>query len=216
MDETYKFESDYLARFYYNGALHEFLNSDSLKTCWTSEKVFPFFVESTAGLSEPLFTNYPLHFVNTTTRRLSIRYSLLVNQYIISKSAFSYWTGVKQQNAEAGELYYTQPYQLRGNVYNPNNQDELVLGYFMVAGVSQKRIFVNKPAPPVKMYYPVCQLSESDYEAYGFMFLGGTSADWPLYVTQGPGGGRALPNQACIDCRQKGGSLDKPDFWEDN
>ena len=209
MDETFKFESDYLIDFYYDVTLHVFPNSDSLKTCWYSGKVYPFFVESTTSLNEPRFTRYPLHFVNTKTRRLSIRYSLIVNQYTINKKAYEYWNGVKEQNTESGGLYYSQPYQMHGNVYNTSDQNELVLGFFIVAGVSQKRIFVNRPNPTIDMLYPICQLSQSDYEDYGWMFLGGTPADWPLYITEGPGG-RALPNQECIDCTQKGGKLDKP------
>lgn len=215
LDETYQYESDYVIDFYYNGVVHEFPNKDSLKTCWYSGNVFPFYVESTTGMTEPRFTNYPLHFVSTKTRKISVRYSLLVNQYSINETTYEYWNGVKEQNASSGELYYTQPYQLRGNVYNTSNQDELVLGYFMVAGISQERIFVDKPAPPVLMLYPICELTANDYEDYGYMFLGGSPAEWPLYITTGPGGARALPNQSCIDCRKNGGTITKPDFWEE-
>ena len=215
MDETFQYESDYLIHYLYDGILHIFYNTDSLKTCWKSGKVFPFFVESTTGLIEPRFTRYPLHFVNTKTRKLSIRYSLFINQYTISENAYRFWHGIKEQNIETGEMYTRQPYQLRGNIYNTNDKNELVLGYFMVAGVSQKRIYVNRPDPPVKMYYPVCRLGPTDYEDYGWMFLGGTPADWPLYVTEDAGGSRALPNQKCINCTLNGGTLEKPDFWED-
>nr|NQU89397.1 DUF4249 family protein [Bacteroidota bacterium] len=215
MDETYKFEADYLIHFYYDGILHVFTNSDSLKTCWNSGKVYPFFVESTTDLSEPRFTRYPLHFVNTKTRKLSIRYSLFINQYTINEKAYRFWNGIKEQNTESGELYSRQPYQLRGNIYNTNDRDELILGFFMVAGVSQKRIFVNRPEPPVPMYYRICQLGISDYEAYGWMFLGGRPADWPLFITEDATGKRALPSQTCINCTLSGGTLEKPDFWED-
>ena len=215
MDETFKYESDYLIHYLYDGVLHVFRNSDSLKTCWKSEKVYPFFVESTSGLSEPRFTRYPLHFVSTKTRELSIRYSLFINQYTINENAYWFWHGIKEQNTGSGELYARLPYQLRGNIYNTNDKNELVLGFFMVAGVSQKRIFVNRPDPPVKMYYPVCKLGITDYEDYKWMFLGGSPADWPLYVTEDAGGARALPNQECINCTLSGGTLDKPGFWED-
>jgi hypothetical protein len=214
LDETYQYESDYLVYFYYDGILHEFPNRDSLKTCWKTEKVFPFFVESTVNLTEPRFTEYPLHFVGTETRKLSVRYSVMVNQYTINKKAFEYWNGVKEQNAGSGELYYAQPYQLRGNIHNTNNPDELILGYFMVASVARKRIYENRPDPSVNMYYPVCQLSDSDYEDYGWMFVGGPPPNH-LYITKGAMGTNALPNQACIDCREEGGKLEKPDWWED-
>lgn len=214
LDETYQYESDYLATFYYDGILHEFPNTDSLKTCWKSEKVFPFFVESTIGLSEPRFTQYPFHFVSTETRKLSIRYSLMVNQYTINKETYTYWNGVKTQNAGAGELYYTQPYQLKGNVYNTGDGDELVLGFFMVAGLAQKRIYKNQPDESVEMLYPICMLSQPDYENYGWMFIGEPPPN-TQYITTDASGRNALPNQSCIDCRKKGGKLAKPDWWED-
>jgi len=66
------------------------------------------------------------------------------------------------------------------------------------------------------MLYPVCQLTSNDYEDYGYMFLGASPAEWPLYITTGPGGARALPNQKCIDCRQRGGTIEQPEFWEEN
>ncbi len=216
LDETYKFESDYYIYFYYDGTLHPVVNRDTLKNCWGSGRVFPFFVESTLSLSEPRFTHYPLHFVNTKTRKLSVKYSLLVNQYTINKNVFRFWNSVKQQNEDGGELYPRQPFQVRGNVYNVDDENELVLGFFMVAGVAQKRIFVDRPTLPVKMYYPICELTEDDFEAYGFMFIGGGTASWPLFITEDENGSRALPNQACIDCTYKGGSLDEPDFWTDN
>lgn len=215
MDETYKYEADYLIYFYYDGILHPFQNSDSLKTCWISSQVYPFYIESTLGLSEPRFTQLPLHFVDTRTRKLSIRYSLLLNQYSISKKAYQFWNSIKEQSLEAGDLYARQPYQLRGNVYNTEDREELVLGYFMVAGISQKRIYVNRPDVTIEMYYDICELSLSDYEDYNWMFLGGPLSTWPLYITQNGNGVRALPVQECIDCTKSGGTLDKPDFWED-
>jgi len=214
LDETYQYESDYLATYYYDGVLHEFPNTDSLKTCWKSEKVYPFFVENTLGFTEPRFVQYPFHFVSTETRKLSIRYSLMVNQYTINKEAFTYWNGVKTQNAGAGELYYTQPYQLKGNVYNTDDGEELVLGYFMVAGLAKERIYKNRPDESVEMLYPICVLSQPDYEDYGWMFIGEPPPN-TQYVTTDGFGRNALPNQQCIDCRKKGGKLERPGWWED-
>jgi hypothetical protein len=215
MTETYQYESDYLMFYSYSsdGILRTVTNSDSLKTCWTTAKAYPYFIENTLALSEPQFTHYPIQFVDTKTRKLSIRYSLLVNQFSISEKAYQYWNGVKIQNTETGNLYATQPYQLRGNVFNINDDNELVLGYFMVAGVEQKRIFVNRPNATVPMYYPVCELNQVDYELYGFMFLG-PPPEWPLFVTEDALGNRALPEQSCIDCTLSGGVLEMPEFWE--
>jgi hypothetical protein len=105
-----------------------------------------------------------------------------------------------------------QPYQIQGNVKNISKPDEPVLGYFMAAGVSEQRIFVGRP--PLVFHYSICTLSEEDYQAMGS--LRWSSADeWPLYITMGLNYGLALPNQDCIDCRQSGGTIIEPDFWED-
>jgi len=146
---------------------------------------------------------------------LSIRYSLLTSQYSISKNAYTFWTNVKEQNENLGDLYSKQPFQIRGNIYNVNNSSEPVLGYFTVAGISQKRIFVNKPGPPVVMRYGECKLVEQDYMNFAVLFLT-SPAEWPEFATYDENGANAYPPQVCLDCREKGGTIEKPDFWIDN
>ncbi len=146
---------------------------------------------------------------------MSIRYSLFINQYTINENAYRFWNNIKEQNEEAAELYSRHPYRILGNVFNVDDKDELVLGFFRVAGITQKRIYVHRQELSVKMYYPVYQLTENDYQAYGFMFLGGRDASGLFCITEDEFGNRTLPNQVCIDCTYKGTSLDKPDFWED-
>ncbi|RLD45961.1 MAG: hypothetical protein DRI88_08155, partial [Bacteroidetes bacterium] len=108
-----------------------------------------------------------------------------------------------------------QPYQIKGNVHNVDNGEDVLLGYFLVAGVSEKRIFVNRPlSTEVEFYYGICVLNDRDYDAY--RALGWTGpAVWPLYVTTDSDNRRALPDQRCMDCRLKGGTIEKPDFWTD-
>ena len=217
LEESYQYESDFKIYFsYYDKILHPVSNKDTLKKCWQTEKITGFYLMSTASLSSPEIIHFPLHYVATDNRRLSVRYSVLTEQYIISQKAFNYWKSTTEQNTENGELYTKQLYQIRGNIYNPNDSGESVFGYFLTAGVSHKRVFFNRPVSPVEMYYSKCVLIDNDYEMYGWMFLGpAPPANNPLYVTENAAGARALPGQACLDCRLKGGTLEKPDFWID-
>jgi len=154
-----------------------------------------------------------LHYVNTETRELSIRYSLLVKQYSLDKDAYLFWQTIKEQNSEQG-LYSKQPHQIRGNVKNLVNEEEPVLGYFLVCGISEKRIFVDPPPFPVLMRYFTCTLDQADFEAYGQMYMS-DPVTWPIFAIETPGGFRAVPNQSCVDCRRRGGTIIKPDFWID-
>lgn len=215
LSATYQYESDFTIRWIYDGELRPWTAFDSLKTCWTTKEILDIFVYRTELLGQRRLEEFPLHYVPVTTRDLSIRYSLLTSQYTISREASDFWISVKEQQSGQDQLFTRQPYQVRGNIFNTDNPDEVVLGYFMVAGEVQQRIFVNEPDPPVIMRYPVCVLSEADYMNFSTIFLTPPS-QWPQFATFDNNGGNAYPaNQDCLDCRLKGGTIEKPDFWID-
>ena len=215
LEETYEYTSDFKIYFYYDGVLHDFSDPDSLHTCWLTEPVYEIFTASTAGLNNPIIADYPLHYVSFEQREISIRYSLLIKQLTLSENAYTYWKDVADQNTSGGEFYTSLPYQIKGNVHNVNDGDEIVLGYFEVAGEDRLRVFINRPAPPQQMYYPICELTEGDYKEYGEMFRIKDWREWPRYVVVDLYGNRAVPQKFCSDCREKGGKIEKPDFWID-
>jgi len=213
MESTYKFESSYLIRFYYdNRRVNDFPQPDSFYTCWKTEQVPELFTYETSRLSEPVINQFPLHFISTEGRELSIRYSLLVSQLTLTEKAFSYWNSLREQNDNQGALYNKQPYQILGNIKNINNPSEAVMGYFLVAGVSEQRIFVNRPY--LNYYYWICVLTLADFERVGDLRRT-SSSEWPIYLTTDLNGRMAYPDQICLDCREKDGKIEEPEFWED-
>jgi len=212
LDATYMYNSSFRCYFVFdNGELSTFPKFDSLFTCWRTMKIQTIYTYETSGLTVPMIKRFPLNYVSTEDRQLSIKYSLLVRQYTLSKEAYFFWNSYRMQNENQGTLFESLPYFIRGNVVNVNNPDEPVLGYFLVAGVSEQRIF--KERPPLKFYYSNCQLSQSDIENAAWVRYT-PKKDWPVYLTR-KGTSLALPSQTCIDCRKKGGTVIKPDFWED-
>ncbi len=152
--ETYKYKPglqvEYLYYFYSdsiasveNDSINEFVNINN--ECWNSEKIKDIYTYSTQNFTDSKVNNFALHYVNTDTKKLSEKYSLLINQYSITEDAYEYWNEIKKQNAESGSLYTTQPFQTRGNLVNIDNIDDIILGYFMVAGISKKRIYIDRP-----------------------------------------------------------------------
>ncbi len=216
LTETYKYQADHPLRFTYDGMLHPISNGDSLRTCYKTDPVHEIFLLGTAGLSSSNISRIPLNFVGTDNRRLDMRYSLLAEQYCISDKAFTYWKTIRELSVESGEMYTKMPFQVRGNISRVDQPEVPVYGYFMTAGLTGKRIFVNRPRPPVEMYFSKCVLTDSDFRNYGMMFLGKPpSPDDPNLITETPQGQRAWPLPSCVDCRAKGGRLEKPDFWID-
>jgi hypothetical protein len=215
MEETYMFTADFKIYFYYDGQLHDFPEPDSLETCWKTEPVWEIFTGTTVGLNQPAISDFPLHYVSFATREFSIRYSLLIHQLTLTEKAYQYWKEIEDQNTAGTSLYTSVPYQIKSNVYNIADEQEPVLGYFEVAGIHTKRIFMDRPPPPIQMYYPICQLTEADYKEYGFMFRTNDWRNYPKYVVVDKNYIRAVPPKSCCDCRANDGTLNKPDFWID-
>ena len=208
--QTYKYSATFTLDYLWEGKFTPVYNPDSLQICWRTKRVSEIFTYSTKFLDDTRLRKYPLVFTNTDTKMLSIRYSLLVEQINISEEDFNYWDALRQQEANQGNLYSYHPVQIRGNIRNINNEDEVVLGNFTVGSISRKRIFVNRP--PLTFYFTVCT---PDFD--GMMFIGGYGPDdWPVYITDVPGQGMAMgTSDVCFDCRLEGGSLSPPDFWVD-
>lgn len=218
LENTFKFQSNYTLKFIYDGSYHTPGQYDSIYNCWKTDIVNGIYLVNTENLAQPAVKGFPLNFVSTETKKLSIKYSLLVRQLSVTKEAYEFWNNVGLIEEGQGALFATQPYQVRGNVKNVDDDNEPVLGYFITAGMTEKRIFIDKPTGVPFYYDPTCALITEDlYWMLRFM-----RSQWPVVLTAIPteSGGLvpALPvDQSCIDCQQAfgGSTINKPDFWED-
>jgi hypothetical protein len=211
LESTYHYQSDYYIRWYYTNRLYFFNPIDSLYNCWRTSSNRNIYTFNTSSLQGNQLEHFPLNYVNTQGRELTIKYSLLVKQFTISRQAWKYWSAIEEQNSEQGSLYSHQPYQIRGNLKSTDDDDEPVLGYFMVAAVHSKRVFVKRIDAP--FYYSQCVFNEGWMKAYVDLGMGGPYSN-PQYVVL-VDGKRGVAHEDCVDCTQKGGTTVKPDFWED-
>lgn len=212
VEQTYKFNANYKIRFYYDGQMRRFKSPDSLFTCYKTDHIPNIYLYNTERLEHSTIKDYPLHYVNTESKALSIRYSILVNQYSITKETYKYWNDLASLNDEQGDLYSRLPFQVRGNVFNTEDKDEPVLGCFLVAGKSTKRIFIDRPDYLDFYYTDSCNLYGPDQE-----LLWIHRNEWPIFLPAFPGTGGAAPAwvdyQWCVDCTKSDGKLEKPEFW---
>lgn len=211
--ETYKYNANYRIKYIFDGNMRSMSHPDSLFTCWRTDTLDEIFTFNTLNLVEPRITNLPLQYVSTESKRLSLQYSALVRQFNIDKQAYEFWNKLEEQSSDQGSLYTSQPYQIRGNMYNPNDLEEPVLGYFMVAGLSEKRFFYNKPQSLPFYYEDECAFITEEL----YTVLLNMESQWPLYlyaIFGEYGQSPALPaDQACVNCEASGGSIVEPDFW---
>jgi len=208
LSETYEYTANFRIQYIYRGrGIEPFTKRDSLYRCWKTQNVPEFFVGTTQGLSEPRIRKEPLHYISTETKRLQERYSWEVKQYSISQEAYNFWKVIREQTASDDFLFSSQPYQVRGNVYNVDDTDKAVMGFFTVASVTRERFFVDRPS--AEFFYSEC-VTNPDLMALAYM----PPERFPVYLTN-TNEGIAFAAENCFDCTLAGGKLKKPDFWRE-
>lgn len=206
--ETYRFKTDYRIDFIYdNNGFRKFHDPDSVRYCFKTNQIDEIAcMRNTTNKTKPAL-RMPLNYVSTNTKRLTIRYSLLVRQLTVNEATYFYWNHINKQNEELSSFYSKQPYQVRSNVKNTDDAKEPVLGYFNVAGEHQQRIFVNRPSN-MRFHYFRCEI-ETDYSLY---LAFSNPSMWPIYLADTPQG-RGIADKRCFDCTLWGGVVEEPDFW---
>ncbi len=210
LEGTYKIKTIYPIKYTYAGYYRKVKNADTLHICYATYNINEVYTASTEGLSSNRIIKQPLTFIPGDDKKLEERYSLLVKQYSIDEDAYIFWKNIEKQSSSGSSLYTAQPFQIKGNIKNIYNKNEPVLGYFLVAGVSKKRIFVNRP--PEMTYQEECQIET--YKVSDFLRFS-SPAEWPIYLTPSDSG-LGMAFGTCIDCTAaEGSTTKKPYFWTD-
>ncbi len=105
-------------------------------------------IASSQGLNKDRIERQKINFVEKQGIKLQRRYSLLVRQYALSERAYTFWENVQDQQENSGSVFAPPPSPIPGNMYNVNDDTELVLGYFQASSVAEKRVFVNRAEIP--------------------------------------------------------------------
>lgn len=215
MEETWEYHAPYPIQYIFQDSVLDLgEESDSLMVCWRTREIKSIRTLTTSQITGNRVEGIPLNYVSNQSNRLKVRYSLLLRQYALSTQAFQYWNQLQNQSSEGGGLYETQPVRIEGNVYNPSDPEERVLGNFNVSAMKEKRIFLNErfhfliqdypcTPQPIEEVYPdgMGEIPESAYPVY----LIATSELGPPWL---------MADDVCFDCTQGGGTTDPPDFWE--
>jgi hypothetical protein len=203
--------------------------SDSLFYCWNTKMATGIYTYSTNNLSHNILKKVPLHFKPYYSPDLTIKYCATVRQFALNEDAYYYWHHKEIELNESGQIYTTQPNQVKSNISNVNNPDEKVLGFFWASSCTFKHAFEENPfirnpiGPESCDSYGICtdgseqELINMLNDLIKFYKDVGKFPDPPVYITfwiNLSGESCAyLSIDECIDCRVMGGTNHKPDYW---
>lgn len=215
LEETWEYHSPFPSYFKVVG--HDIVRrqpNDGIGVCWGSARSPNVLIYDASSLNTPIVSKYKLISVPATSFKLSIRYSLLVRQLAISKDAFKYWTTLKNTTESIGGLFDTQLSRVTGNLTSSNGRP--VLGYFGSSDIVEQRIFIDHKNLPEafgdRSEKEICSFIQ-DLVLIPGSALDGVTEKTLLVEYDSPSGGYYTADPLCIDCRTRGGTLVKPEFW---
>lgn len=184
--------------------------------CWQTAGSGIISIGTSEHLVHDLIEDYPIYFVSTETNKLRIKYSILVNQYSLSREAYSYWKNLQDITQNTGTLFDPTPAMVTGNISNTTDPDNPVLGIFQASALKQERIFIERSEIPKSMnipsgysscsFYDVVDSVEIDYySSRGFPLAEiYTLAEAEHYIFTN--------SEFCFRCTLSG-SNEKPEYW---
>jgi hypothetical protein len=214
--ETWSYKSAFASDYKLEGGVPVLRSAqERIYQCYKSVPSVKINTATTTRLSEDQIDNYEVTFIPAGTQKISDIYSILVNQYALSKPAYEYWEQLKKNTETLGSLFDPQPSRVAGNIQNINNQSEPVIGYFDGGSTTQARIFVRFRDLPDHLKISVPQV-QCDLLDIGVSEVS-TLPSFYLITTPIVSGvsviGYNYSTVSCVDCRYFGGTTTKPDFW---
>ena len=164
-------------------------------------------------------------FLPIDSAKLIHRYSVLVRLLVEDPQAYNYFETLKELSVKSASFFNNvQPGYLAGNLFNPDNENEKVGGFFRVSAATERRIFLNLndiyPTAEEPPYFYLCGLTAPTTEGgrgnrdlLNAIYKGSLRYYSLNNTGEFPGGGPYLMvSAACGDCTVLG-SNQQPSFW---
>jgi hypothetical protein len=180
--------------------------------CWRSDKSTDIVLGNTTSFSQDRVSQQPIGTVPRGAQKLSIKYSMLASQYVLTPDAYQYWLILQKNTQNLGSLFDPQPSQLAGNIHCLTNPKEPVIGYLSASSIQQQRLFIdNSQVRNWDSLQLECPLRQTGWDPNNFHTYNYPDTLWGPYYFSGPA--LILTKRDCLDCRLQGGTLTKPSFW---
>ena len=210
-EETWEYTSNYPTAFRIQGGVVLPIE-ENLYHCWLSENSNEILIGSTVQLSADIISEFRLLSIPVPSLRLSHRYSMLVKQRALSKEAYDFYNQLKKSTESLGGLFDPMPAQVLGNLHS-DDRNEPVLGYFSGGEITEKRIFIRfTDLPPdllelPRYSCPVDSITLAEVKNISNIILINS------YGSPAILGYTTAHDRNCMDCRDEGGTIMRPDFW---
>ncbi|HZY79318.1 MAG TPA: DUF4249 domain-containing protein [Cyclobacteriaceae bacterium] len=194
--------------------------------CWRTVPSTQIIIASTQNLSGDVVSGKLLMSIPVGSQKVSNKYSMLVRQRVITEDEYIYLSQLQKTTENLGGLFDPQPSQVYGNIKRVSETGGTAIGYFSGGSYREKRVFKSfsdlpehlaiKPSRTACLIDTICYNPPNRSPIRCVVDL----ANVPLTeniigeIWQGINlVGYVSTSDACADCREQGGVLQKPEFW---
>jgi len=209
--ETWEFHSSYFATVQYiPGVGLENYSPNTISTCWHTDVATNILLGSSTQLAQDLIHEAPLVLIPTGAQQLSVRYSILVKQYALTKDAFNWWQILQKNTEQIGSIFGVQPSASKGNIKCLTDTAEQVLGFVTGGTVRSQRIFITNDQVSPWAYLPDCKdrKAPNNIDTIKFLYSQGY-LPWSVDISPPA---VHLAYKTCVDCTLTGSNI-QPSFW---
>jgi hypothetical protein len=191
---------------------------DQIYNCWLNNISTAILLGSSDKLSQDIIYRQLLTHIPQDAQQLSIKYSILVHQYALTKDAYNYLTLMQKNSESLGSIFDAQPSDLKGNIHRLGSATEQVIGFISAGTAIVQRIFIDRTQLPLPWHYFFgCTMKDSlistdsaaIWDAFGSHIFTPLAADY----SRGFLDGWISNYTSCVDCRTQGGTTTPPSFW---
>jgi hypothetical protein len=216
--ETYEFHTMFTEVYWLRRGVLALLPQDSIRRiCYRTEKVSDIKLITTRSLAEKKIPDFPLHFVDNQSQRLQNGYSPELRLLSLTETAHQYWENQKRILEESGGLFESQPPATVGNIYNIEDPDEKVLGFFGASSVSKTRIYIPKGIINEFDIEPYCIPAPVSGYTLQQLYRNWQKTTYMIYYPDQNGALTLhIVKKDCYDCTAYPlSTTEKPEYWED-
>jgi hypothetical protein len=220
-DQVWEYHSAEGSQYIYDAPTNSLItrpDSEMFYTCYRDVSYTSILIGSSAKLAQDLIYEAPLVHIGAATQPLSVEYTILVNQYALTDSAYNFLQLMKQNTESLGSIFDAQPSNIQGNIRSVTNPGEPVIGYISAGTLQQQRIFINNSELKDWGYvfactFPDVAVPDNPDSIKAFFGELGLIPTYQIFKGQPPmiyyDGNLA----SCIDCRTQAGTTQKPPYW---
>ncbi|MBR4826408.1 MAG: DUF4249 family protein [Bacteroidales bacterium] len=213
-EEVWEYHADFIPDFVYTGR-GQYLSIPKYKNyyyCWDQNSSIEPLIASAEDLTVNRVEHNNFITIGRTDNKMSYLYSVNLTVTGLSHSARVYLEHIRDFSTLTGDLFSPTPSEMRGNIYNVSDPKEPVVGFVSVCKRATRRLFIEASGIHISTVNPDHLLFIPEPNEYGWI-----DYDWYFEknspVREEMGTGILWAPKRCVDCRVRGGTKNKPEWW---